>query len=541
MMWHHLRTALICLALLMPFAGRAQAPTGGKIPQTANPTPEIPTFYAHSRQVIVEADVWNPPNKNGKADTSLMPKKSIERPSGEAMFDKEFPNYPMPVRGLTSKDFHIFDNGVEQTINFLKEADFPAVNIVGEWQMDPTTRGTWGTFIGFDHVVGYWVPPEATYLTGYVPPPSKYGECHTIQVIVEGHGIDVNRNRYCGLKGSDEVKATNGEASLHSQMRTFANSAARETIKVSIQTFAFWSSGLLHLITEPPSVGKGAVLPATDFTYVVEVHDAKAPATVQIATEFVLPIKFWEGTDCRKKNPAVHVLGMVYKANGEAAAQFADMFPCLRPTTMRKQAFKAPLVLDEVLIPTRFNTQVELPPGDYELSVVVSDGKHFGRARLPLHVEAFGGKELSISDIALSNILRDSSWVAREAANVSPAPVVPTPLVSKNVQFFSAVDMRLPRHSPLSFYFEIYEPQLETETTAVYYSIRIIDLKTRSLVMNTGPMSAAEWVQPRSTVIPIGLKLAMDKLKKGSYRLEVQASDSAGGESEWRQATFMIE
>jgi hypothetical protein len=273
---------------------------------------------------------------------------------------------------------------------------------------------------------------------------------------------------------------------------------------------------------------------------VVEVHDAKAPATVQIATEFHLPMKYWDTADCRKKNHAVDVLGMVYKVNGETAAQFADTLPCLVPTTLRTQADKVPM-MEEVLTPTRFDTQVELPPGDYKLRVVVSDGKHFGRAQVPLRVEGFDGRQLTISDVVLAGIARDASWVAREAASVSPAPVIPAPLVSKNVQFFPAVGMSLPRRSPLSLYFEIYEPLLENEKPAVYYRVRIANLKTGSLVMNTGPMSAADWVQPGNVVLPIGLKLATDKLKKGSYRLEVQASDSAGRESEWRQAIFTIE
>jgi hypothetical protein len=156
-------------------------------------------------------------------------------------------------------------------------------------------------------------------------------------------------------------------------------------------------------------------------------------------------------------------------------------------------------------------------------------------------VKGCEGHHLTISDVVLAGIGRDASWVAREAASVSPAPVIPTPLVSRNIQFFPAVDMHLPRHSPLSFYFEIYEPQLKTEAVAVYYGIRISDLQTGSLAMNTGPISAAEWMSAGNTVIPIGLKVATDKLKKGSYRLEVQASDSAGRETEWRQAAFTIE
>jgi hypothetical protein len=81
---------------------------------------------------------------------------------------------------------------------------------------------------------------------------------------------------------------------------------------------------------------------------------------------------------------------------------------------------------------------------------------------------------------------------------------------------------------------------LTDEKPDVYYRIRITDRRTGALVMNTEPMSAADWVLPGNVVIPIGLKLATEKLERGSYRLELQASDSAGRQTEWRQADFAI-
>ena len=118
---------------------------------------------------------------------------------------------------------------------------------------------------------------------------------------------------------------------------------------------------------------------------------------------------------------------------------------------------------------------------------------------------------------------------------------MPTPLVSENVQFIPVTEARLREHSPLSHYFEIYEPVPAEQSEEIYYRIRIIDLKTGSLVMNTEPMSAANWMSPGNAAIPIALRLVTEKLEKGSYRLEVQASDSAGRESDWRQSTFTIE
>lgn len=60
-------------------------------------------------------------------------------------------------------------------------------------------------------------------------------------------------------------------------------------------------------------------------------------------------------------------------------------------------------------------------------------------------------------------------------------------------------------------------------------------------MMNTEAISAADFAGPENGVVPIGLKLDTNALKPSSYRLEVQASDSAGRESEWRAANFNIQ
>ena len=532
MMSLHLGSALIWLALLVPFAAPAQAPTGDKALQTVNPPPEIPRFYAESRQVIVEAEVWD--KTYNKGDRPWIGDESLRPAEKDALR-----GLPPPARGLTLKDFHVFDNGAEQSINYFKEADFPAVDITNRWWFVPTPDGTWGSFENLNSwTVAF---PSATYLIGYVPPAIKPGECRTIKVVVEGHEVGGNRNQYCAPSGSEspDIEMLAGKK-LGTRMRKFATSAARGSIKVSTQAFAFWSSGVLRLATGASPTGSTATLPATDYTYMVEVHDSKAPTTVQIAAEFDFPEKLWYYP--WQRDAALYVLVIVYKTDGGVAGQFADTFPH-RPlstffTKPLKQYFPGKLA-----IPSRFDTQVELSPGNYELSVVVSDGKNLGRARMPLRVEPFYARRLMMSDVVVGGVLRDAGWVLHEVADVSPAPVVPSPLVSKNVQFFPDPDTppRLQKHTPLFLYFEIYEPQLKTEAAAVCYSIRITDLKTGSLVMNTGPMSAADWVQPGNVVLPIGLKLATDKLRKGSYRLEVQASDSTGRESEWRQAIFTIE
>jgi hypothetical protein len=361
-------------------------------------------------------------------------------------------------------------------------------------------------------------------------------------VVVEGHEVDLNRNEYCSPKLAGDLQAEASAA--ESQMQALANSQGRPATKTSIRAFSFWSSGVLRLLTEEPSHSDGPVEPGSDYTYVVQVHDAKAPAIVQVTAEFDWRNKYWEQADCFKNNPSIHIVGTVYKGDGKVEIQFKDSMPCLNPAVMRsttwKYAAKHGWFDRTVPIPTRFDAQFELPAGDYRLRVLVTDGSSIGQVEIPLHVEAFDGHQLAISDIVLAGIVRDASSVPREAASVYPAPIVPTPLVSKGVQFFPASDPLVSKHEPLSLYFEIYEPLLETQATPVSFSVRVTDLKTNSLVMNTGPMSASKWALPGNAVIPIGLKIDTKKLKPGSYRLEIEASDLAGRKSGWRAANFNI-
>jgi len=279
---------------------------------------------------------------------------------------------------------------------------------------------------------------------------------------------------------------------------------------------------------------------APSYTYIVEVHDSNAPATVQIAAEFPefgWPRK-WE-YPC-PKNAAFRVLGRVYKMNGELFSEFSDTLPCRTPTSSTSP-FGA-FATGSPLIPVRFDTQIELPTGDYDLHLVVSDGQLFAGAEAPMHIERLDPSRLMLSDVVIGGVVRYGGWVLREAAYITPAPIIPSPLVSKDSQYFpdSEKVTRLKKHTPLYLYFEIYEPHNEGQGSGAFYRWRITNQRTGSVVMDTEPLSAANWVIPGNPVIPVGLKLDTEKLKKGWYKLEVQASDSAAQVSEWRAANFNI-
>ena len=266
-----------------------------------------------------------------------------------------------------------------------------------------------------------------------------------------------------------------------------------------------WLSGVLSLVGETSATTKATSPPDGGFTYLVEVHDSKAPATVLIAIGFDSPKKTWR-FPCRSDDHPIQVIGMIYKDDGGIAAQFSDTFSCTMPPSFFWERMKraAPYGSDDrSLKPSRFYTQVELVPGEYELSLVVHEGKKFGRGRQSFRWNP--DPPTTLSDIVPIAALRDASWVLRDAAAVSPSPVVPTPLVSKNVQFIPRADapLHLEKHTPLYVYVEVYEPQLEPASATVYYQVRIANMKTGLLVMNTEPIGAADLIVPEAESYPL--------------------------------------
>lgn len=395
-------------------ASPSNATTADKSAQTENATPGIPTFYAQSRQVILEAEVWEAARKKG--DRPWIGNEPLTPGEREILLRRLHP----PVRGLTPKDFHVFDNGAEQTINYFKETDLPAFDDTNHWYFLPEPGGMWGLF----DKGPYFGIAFASYLIGYAPPAMGQGECHSIKVIAEGRQVELSRQRYCAPNSSesDEIKAFKG-TKLGIKMLALANyPSTRGWINGGVQAFTFWSSGVLRLSTEAPP-DNIAAKPIADYTYMVEVHDSEAPATVHIA---IGGLNSWSWRyPCDKYGRVVHVLGMAYNTNGELAAQFVQTCTCELVANSEGRLPSRWFGYSGIYFPSRFDTQINLLPGDYDLRVVVSDEANFRRARIPLHIERFDPQSLMISDVVVAGVVRYAGWVLREAASVTPAPVVP--------------------------------------------------------------------------------------------------------------------
>jgi hypothetical protein len=439
------------------------------------------------------------------------------------------------VHGLVAKDFHIFEDGVEQNIRSVTvEADavVPVRDNVGQHKdFSRATVGKWSTA---DLPRGSRPGGRNYYyVVAYTPAKPKGGGCHKVKVRVDRPDLFVsNRSEYCSDQSpADLLIGTSFGKRLESDL----SSADSGNIGLALQYGLFY----------------------TDADH----------ARLDIALEFPWnSLQRQWGKDFRLY-ATIGVLGMVYRKDGSVAMRFGDFACCSSDapvfvaapdgtgpslsmlhslvsseySSSITEVLNSLSLLDVIYIPDRYEAQVGLPPGEYDLRVVLSDDTKFGRAEIPLTVEKYDGKELALSSVVLCKRFRDASAAAQEAAAANLAPKY-VPLVSKGIEVTPAGDTRWKAGETLIPYFEVYEPLLVGEpATAVEAHLRILEAGTGVVKQDFASVSAGTYERAGSAVIPIARKIPIDRLPKGAYRLEVQASDSAGRSTAWRAADFKVE
>lgn len=418
------------------------------------------------------------------------------------------------VRGLSVNDFQLFEDGAKQKIENATEEDWWLAvrdNLSWHAEISHTPAGIWGSAI----MVGSTLFPifySHFYNLVYVPPASDRG-CHQIRVKVDQPHAKVSaREEYCAGESPSDVLAGTKEG---------------ESLERDLDS---GKSGKILLLLQAGTFLRG--------------RDA---ARVDISLWF--PWEHlnhsWNRSDWDFRG-RIGVLGAVYKSDGTVAARFSDL---LYPRYWRFVVGRFTYSLftpglsesSPWWLPTSYETQLDLPPGKYQLKVVLSDGEKFGRAEMPLDVEGYDAKGLGLSSIFLCNRFRYAhvAAVERMAANFAPQYV---PLVSKGIEFTPTGDKAFFPGEPLVAYFQAYEPLLTSQPdTKVQAHVRILDAKSGAVLKNFDPVNVASYEHEGSTTIAVARKIPFDQLHRGKYRLEVQATDSAGRSTVWRSADFTIE
>ena len=335
------------------------------------------------------------------------------------------------------------------------------------------------------------------YVLGYTPEASSQGSCHTLKVKVNrGDTIVRSRSGYCNVKPVDLLAGNPVETQLESE----ANGAKAGTFQSSI-TAPFFYTG--------PNVARVDVtmeIPADAMK--VEKHDGKYHATVNI-------------------------LGVVVDKRDNVVARFSDT---------AKLDFESKGDLEHFSKqPYHYEKQFEVPSGDFRLKAVFSSGgESFGKAETPLQIDLNDGKQFTLSGIALSNTVIKLNDVTADAEfslleDRTPLLVNHMEIVPSGTNSFKKTELAV-------LYVEVYEPLLKGDKPpAVALGYRVVDRKSGAVKFDSGLMNMAPSIRPGNPVIPVGLKLVTDKLDPGDYRLEVQATDSAGLWSLIRTADFNLE
>jgi VWFA-related protein len=331
------------------------------------------------------------------------------------------------------------------------------------------------------------------YVLGYAPPESTEGSCHTLRVKVDRTGTVVRaRSGYCNVRPLDMLAGNPVEKGLETRV----NGEMTGDVTADIQAPFFYTS----------------------------------PNTARVNLTMDLPssaLKFERVKG--KQHAAVNVLGIAYKPDGTIAARFSD--------TVNFDLEDKKELADFEKRPVHYENQFAVASGQYVLKVVFSSGNEsFGKLQLPLFIDAYDGKQFSMSSMALSNEIVPVSTLS--TALDSELLADRTPLVVHDMRITPSASNRFQKTDSAALYAEVYAPLLDSPNPPkVGVTLAIWDRKSgqKKVDFKTTPTN-----QAGSRVVRVGLKVPVEALGPGSYRVELIAEDSVGNRTNPRMAYFEV-
>ena len=333
------------------------------------------------------------------------------------------------------------------------------------------------------------------YILGYVPGDTPEGSCHTLKVKLNRGGLNVRaRSGYCNTRSANVLEGK----PLEKQLESHAVGSQPGSIHGVLQTPYFYT----------------------------------APDTARVNLAMEIPSDTFQfNKDKGKYHANLNVLGIAYRTDGTVGARFSDTVNL----DLEKDEWK-----EFTKLPYHYENQFDATPGTYKLAVVLSaGGDAFGKFESPLAIDPYDGKHFSLSGVALTNSAQrlDNIPTGLDAVLLEDR----TPLVVKGTQIIPSGSNRFKHTDNVVLYTEIYEPLLTSATPPVVgMAYRIFEQSTNKQVFFTEVMRADDYIQKGNSVIPVGLKVKIDDLKPGSYRLVMQAIDSAKNHAPDRTVDFDV-
>jgi VWFA-related protein len=333
------------------------------------------------------------------------------------------------------------------------------------------------------------------YILGYVPQETPEGSCHTLKVKLDRGGTNVrSRSGYCNARTANPLEGKPAEK----QLELRAAGAQAGSIHGALETPYFYTG---------PNV-------------------ARVNLAMEIPSD---ALNF--NKDKGKYHANVNVLGIAYKPDGTVGARFSDTVNLDLEKDEWKEFTKAPY---------HYQNQFDAAAGTYKLTVVLSGGGDtFGKFEAPLQIEAYDGQHLSLGGVALTNSAQRISDIPTGLDSVLLEDR--TPLVVKGMQVVPSANNRFKRSDNVIMYTEIYEPLLTSATPPrVGFAYHVFERSTNKEVFFTGLAAADDFIQKGNPVIPAGMMVKVKDLTPGSYRLLVQATDSANNHAPDRLIDFDV-
>ena len=454
------------------------------------------TIHLESKQVLVPA----------------MPYAKLSQPAPDSHWLD--PEGRSILAGLTAKDFHLFQDGAEQTIDSVTYGAWPNRSVadnVGcylEQFTAPGVRWRGGDFP--PHQCPTLGEPGQFYLIAYTPPATRAGSCHKINITVDRpDSVVYGREAYCNTPNSSSIDRLAG-TKFGEEMEAKLRSAGEGMLPLSMQVGYFYVS---------PQTTRVHI--SLDF----------APSSLKLSMENG---RIWAD---------LSVLGIATCAGQQFPERFSDSNEFGLDATQGRRAGSKSKISPRLLkvVMQHYEKQIYLSPGDCELGVIFGDGTDYGRTSSSLRLAPYDGKRIGISSIVLGDRFHDAiAKPAAGGANVLDAEF--SPLSADGLELTPKGTVRFKKGQEIAAYFEVYEPPRDGMPKAkAEIRMRILGVKTQEAGETLGPFAATGVDAGWAAVIRMVRKLPTNKLKKGSYRLEVVAEDPESKNTATREAEFTVE
>lgn len=219
----------------------------------------------------------------------------------------------------------------------------------------------------------------------------------------------------------------------------------------------------------------------------------------------------------------VNILGLAYKPDGTVGARFSDTVKLEVEDKKELEKFAEK--------PLHYESQFDAASGEYRFKIAYSTngGADFGKAEVPLKIEPFTGKEFQVSSVLLSSNLHrlgteDLGIQSDLVDGRTPFIVQAGPIT---YQLSPSPDTVYKKADNVACYLEIYEPLPDTDQLKIGVQMLIKD-KDGVVKLDSKMVEVTNYLRKGNPTVPIALKVPIDQLQPGTYRMELVAADTLG-------------